>query len=100
MYPLIVKGNTGVYYNADNDVQEYDLPAAASGKQFCFHADTFAQAITIDPDDGDTITLAGVTDSAGDSIYSSGAAGEFICLQGLSASRWIVWGYGGTWAAN
>ncbi|KKM91885.1 hypothetical protein LCGC14_1223980 [marine sediment metagenome] len=97
---VTVSGNTGVYYNADNDVQEYDLPAAANGKTFCFNSDTFAQVITIDPDDSDTITLVGVTDSVGDAIVSSGAVGESICLHGLSDSRWVAWGPVGTWAAE
>lgn len=90
--------NQGIFYNGDNDAIEFDLPAAASLKSFCFHAGGFAQVITISPDAADTITLNGMTASAGEGIVSSGVGSEFICLHGRDDSAWVSWGVNGTWA--
>ncbi len=95
---ITVAGASGVYYNNDNDVIEFDLPAAATGKQFCFNAFTYAQVITIDPDGTDTITLDGTTAAGGEAIVSSGAAGESVCVQGKADAIWVAFGPVGTWA--
>lgn len=94
---VTVSGNNGIYYNSDDDVIEFDLPAAAAGKQFCFHGYSYARAITIDPDDSDQILLDGALETAGEAIDSTGAANDFICLHGKSAGVWVAWGSNGTW---
>jgi len=76
----------------------YVLPGAAPGLNCCFYA-IDANVITIDPADGtDTIYLEGVTVGAGDTIESSGAIGEFICLYASDATIWRTLGMSGTWA--
>ena len=72
------------------------LPGAATGMNFCVYSTT-AAAIVINPDDGDTIVLNGTALSAGDSITSASAAGDFICLLAKDANTWYTLGRSGTW---
>jgi len=74
----------------------WDLPAAAAGMSFVLYS-TGANAIIINPDDGDTITYAGVKDTAGHQIASPSGAGDFIAMIALDATDWIVFGHSGTW---
>ena len=84
--------------NNEADANLYTLPGAAAGLCVCFY-DLAGGVITVDPEDGtDTIYLDGATVGAGDTIESSGAVGEFICLIAVDDTRWITWGKSGTWA--
>jgi hypothetical protein len=94
---VAVSGMHGYYLNNDNDAIEFDLPAAVVNMRFCFR-NLYAQAITIDPDASDTIMLGATTASAGEAIVSTGAATEYICLVGTSASTWVSMESIGTWA--
>lgn len=95
--PITVAGSSAVYINNDDDGIEFDLPAAASGKSFCFR-NRYAQVITIDPDDSDYIILEDTAASQGEAIVSTGAADEFMCVFGIDDSYWMSMGYVGTWA--
>jgi hypothetical protein len=90
----------GIFYNGTNSAKEFDLPAAASGKLYCFKSGIYAQVLTISPDASDAIVLGGTAASAGEAIVSSGAAGESICVHGQSDSTWQTWGASGTWAES
>lgn len=92
-----VTGMSGYYFNGDDDAVEFDLPPAATGKQFCFDAYLYARVVTIDPDGNDIIVLGGVAESAGEAIVSSGAVDESICLIGLSDAIWVAKAGVGTW---
>jgi hypothetical protein len=72
------------------------LPGAVAGMNFCVYS-TGANAIIINPDDADVIVLNGAALSAGDSITSASAAGDFICLVALDATNWYTLGRSGTW---
>lgn len=74
----------------------WNLPAAAAGMSLCVYSTT-AAAVVINPDDGDTIVLNGTALSAGDSITSASAAGDFITLVALDANTWYTLGRSGTW---
>jgi hypothetical protein len=74
----------------------WNLPAAAAGMSFCLYS-TGANAIIINPDDGDTITYDGTKDTAGHQIASPSAAGDFISMVALDATDWYVLGHSGTW---
>jgi len=83
--------------NNDADAIDYTLPGAAAGLVVIFY-DIAGGVMTIDPVDGtDTIYLNGVSVGAGDAIDSPGAAGDFICLMAIDATRWVTVGQSGTW---
>ncbi len=77
------------------------LPAVASaGYSVCVQA-VAAVAVDVDPDSTDGIRLNGsARDTNGDAIYSSGTAGDQICLVSDSADGWTTTGRSGTWAAR
>jgi hypothetical protein len=72
------------------------LPAAAAGMNFCVYS-TGANAIVINPDNSDIITLNGTALSAGDSITSASGAGDFICLVAADTTNWYTLGRSGAW---
>ena len=87
-----------LYLNGDNDAIDYTLPPAAANLVCCFGAATYAQVVTVDPDDGvDYIIIEGVANSAGNAIDSTGVIGEYICLVALDGTRWLSLGFSGTW---
>lgn len=77
------------------------LPSvAAAGYSVCVQA-TAAVEVDVDPNSADGIILNGsARDTNGDAIYSSGTAGDQICLVSDSASGWTTTGRSGTWAAR
>lgn len=73
------------------------------GASICVMNRDANETTTVNPNDNDTITLAGVTDTAGDAIISTGNATSiniYVCLFADSASNWTVMGYSGTWTAQ
>lgn len=72
------------------------LPDALTGMSFCVYSTT-ADAIVLNPDDSDDITLNGTLLDNGDSITSASAAGDFICLVAQSDTHWFTLGRSGTW---
>jgi len=80
----------------------FQLPADPSGRRYCFGNNDYATKISIVPDGTDTIRHAGdVTDSEGDNgLVSTGDESEFICLLGLSSSKWRTISYLGTWTID
>lgn len=95
---VTVSGMSRVYINGDDDVITFNLPAVPTNKVFCFGNNSFTNAITVNPDDSDYITLDGITASQGEAVVSSGNKKDWICVIGLDASNWKVTGFAGTWA--
>jgi len=87
---------SGFYVNDDDDAIEYDLPPDPTGWNVCFR-NRYVQAITIDPDDSDFITMTDTAAAAGEAVVSAGAADEYMCLVGLDVSNWIGMEIVGTW---
>jgi hypothetical protein len=85
-----------IYVNSGANT--YILPEVAAGMSICFYNRTAATMI-IDVDGSDEIVLDGADLTAGYTIENtSAAAGDFVCLHGLDAVHWLVWGSSGTWA--
>ena len=95
---VTVLGMSGYYVNADDDVIEFDLPADPTNKGYCFANTLYAKAITVDPDNADYIIMDGVAGAAGESVVSTGAADEQLCVIGIDSSYWKVTSKVGTWA--
>ena len=74
----------------------WNLPGAAAGMHIIIYL-TGAHAVIVNPDDGDTITYAGVKDTAGHQIASPSIAGAFISLVAYDATDWHILGSSGTW---
>ena len=85
------------YVNSDDDVIEYDLPNVVVGMTVGIW-NQYAQVISIVPQAGENIILAGVAAANAETIVSTGAAGEYIFLIGRDATTWIATGTVGTWA--
>lgn len=96
--PITVSGTTGVYFNGDDDVIEFDLPADPTNKAYCFGNNAYANALTVDPDASDYITRDGVTAAQGEAYVSSGDKKDWLCVVGVDTSNWRVTGEIGTWA--
>lgn len=76
------------------------LPAAVPGLEYRFRVGA-AQALNIDPDGTETISLpsTGVAGAAGKQLIAD-AAGETVHLVCVKAGTWSVFGYTGTWTAE
>lgn len=72
------------------------LPPAAAGMSTCVLS-VSAAAVIIDVDASDVVYLNGTALSAGDSITSASAAGDFICLVSSGTVNWYTLGRSGTW---
>lgn len=95
---ITVAGKSRVYFNGDDDVIAFNLPADPSNCAFCFGNTEYGRAITVNPDDADYIVLDGTKAAAGEAIVSSGDAKDWVCLVGISSGLWRVTGNIGTWA--
>lgn len=76
----------------------WNLPAIATGMNFCIYSTT-AAAVVLNPDDADRIILNGSAQADGATITSASAAGDFICLMVDSAAGWVTLGRSGTWTS-
>lgn len=96
--PVTVTGSARAYFNNHASVVQYNLPADASGKAFCFRS-MVDYTITVAPNGADYI-IVGDDNSAsvGEAWKSSGAKGEFLCLVGMTDTYWVSFGYSGSWA--
>lgn len=76
------------------------LPPAVPGLKYRFRVGA-AQALRIDPDGTETISLpsTGVPGAAGKYLVAD-AAGESVELECVVAGTWTVFGYTGTWTAE
>ena len=95
---VTVSGTTGIYFNGDDDVIEFDLPADPTNKAYCFGNNAYANALTVDPDASDYITRDGVTAAQGEALVSTGNKKDWLCVVGVDTSNWRVTGEIGTWA--
>ena len=85
-----------IHINNDNDVIDFKLPDAEAGLVVMFY-DHLVGVITVDPQDGDKIWLDGTDLTAGVSIDSPGALGDFIVLMAIDGVSWVTLGRSGTW---
>ncbi len=78
----------------------FAMPAAVPGLKYRFRVGA-AQALRIDPDGTETISLpsTGVPGAAG-KYLTADAAGESVDLECVVAGTWTVFGYTGTWTAE
>ncbi len=85
-------------WNTIAGAQTVTLPAVAAGMSTCI-ATTAAAEITLELDNSDTFVLAGVTMTAGEAIINTTAeaAGDYICVIGITDVIWRVAGKQGTW---
>ncbi len=76
------------------------LPPAVPGLNFKFRVGA-AQALRIDPDGTETISLpsSGVPQAAGKYITAD-ADGETVAIECTKAGQWSVFGFTGTWTAE
>lgn len=85
----------------------YNLPTAASGKQFCFSngnngtsADTGILTIATSAA-GQFITFTDGTQSAsGGNVTSGGAAADAACVVGIDSTHWMLYTQRGTWTKH
>jgi len=91
-----VQCRNGYHYNNDAGVIDFDLPTAEAGLTVLIGANATG-VITIDAAAGDIIVLDGTALDAADAIDSPGARGDFIVLQALDATTWMMLGRSGTW---
>jgi len=95
---VTVSGVAVIYFNGDDDVIEFDLPADPVNKAFCFGNNAYANALTVDPDASDYITRDGTTAAQGEALVSTGNKKDWLCVVGVDASNWRTTGEIGTWA--
>ena len=97
--------NSMIYVNNHASAIDYNLPAepesaAGVSKIFCFK-NRVAQVISIVSAAGDEFEWEGTDTSGGaQTAASTGAVGEFVCLQGIDdggTDFWLSWGVNGTW---
>ena len=102
--PFALTAQSQTQWNNTSGAYVWDLPATASGIQVCIgNYKTVAHAISLVPPSGSTIYYKGVagTTSSSTGIVSGGAAGDFICAEGVDSTTWEVIGAGqGTWTNN
>lgn len=96
--PITVTGFSGVYVNVDDDVKTFNLGDVEAGRYFCFR-NRYNRALTITPSAGDIIWLSGSALTAGQSIVSTGAANELMCILGIDNDYWMTMEQIGTWSA-
>lgn len=82
--------------NKLNGAETTTLPAAVAGMNVLLYSDD-ATVKTIDPNGTDHIWLNGVDLTAGVTMQSPGAVGDFIVLVAFAANNWYSIGQSGTW---
>ena len=77
------------------------LPPASVGMTYSISTGV-KEYITVDCDTTDVIqySISGVGLNAGDSLKSSGNAGDAIQVYCPTAGKWIIWGIMGSWTDN
>jgi hypothetical protein len=95
--PFALTAQSQTQWNNTSGAYVWDLPTAASGIQICIgNYKTVAHAISLVPPSGSTIYYKGVagTTSSSTGLVSGGAAGDFICVEGVDSTTWIAIGAG------
>jgi hypothetical protein len=102
--PFSLTAQSQTQWNNTSGAYVWDLPATASGIQICIgNYKTRAGAISLVPPSGSTIYYKGVagTTSSSTGLVSGGAAGDFICVEGVDSTTWEAIGAGqGTFTNN
>jgi hypothetical protein len=98
---------SGYYWNkvGATSAAAFNLPAIAVGQQYCFgNWGTYHGAVTvaINTQSGVSIYYKGIAGTASTgTLVSGGAAGDFICMEAVSATEYMCTGDGkGTWTNN
>jgi hypothetical protein len=87
------------YYYDNSSAVALTLPPVAAGMNACFYDLDGTADITIDLDGSDAFVLDGAAQTAGQTITSPGAAGDYICIEGLDDTYWVTKGRSGTWTS-
>ena len=85
--------------NKLNGAETTTLPAAVAGMNVLLYSDD-ATVKTIDPNGNDHIWLNGVDLTAGVSINSPGAVGDYIVLVAFADNNWYSVGQSGVWVVT
>ena len=102
--PFTMTGQSETQWNNTASAYVWDLPVPVSGIQKCVgNYRLRTGAISLVPSSGSTIYYKGVAGTTGSStgIVSSGAAGDFICVEAVDSTTWEAIGAGqGSWTNN
>jgi hypothetical protein len=98
-------GSSSYFLNiGDNAAHSiFTLPVAATGLQYCFRNYVgITQVLTVQTDAAGTqgIDLDGTATADNGFIHSGGAAGDAVCVVGISATEWIAYPSKGTWTRD
>jgi hypothetical protein len=101
--PYSMAGLTGFYWNNSGAAYTFQLDAPVAGKQYCFgNYSGETHAITVKSTTNVYIVYKGAngTVTTG-TLVSVGAAGDFVCMEGVDTTHYMVTGAGyGTWTNN
>ena len=102
--PFTLLGITGYYWNNSGAAYTFQLDVPVAGKQYCFGNYTGeTHAITVKSTGSVYIVYKGANGGSGTSgtLVSGGAAGDFVCMEGVDSTHYMVTGAGyGTWTNN
>ena len=98
--PVTVSGTSGYFLNNTGTACEFDLPATATGKQFCFRNIAGATgALTVKIHSGQFIDMNGTNGTVG-TLVSSGVLGDSACVVGQDSTHWLALPQRGVWTNN
>lgn len=92
----------GLSMSANSGCSKHILPTAAPGLEFTFTAGAkcFMTVDTTDTNDLIEYSISGTNLDAGDSIKSTGQAGDTVTLFSTVANKWSITAMKGTWTDN
>jgi len=97
--PINPESNVNIFSNRGAMAQvTFKLPPAEVGMGPIHFFVQAAQVLAIDPDGTETVSLAGVAQSAGSYIWAD-AVGEMCSLVCLEKGKWVDIAQRGTWGA-
>jgi hypothetical protein len=101
--PYTLLGLTGYYWNDASGAYTFQLDSPVAGKQYCFgNYSGQTGVITVKSTTSVYIVYKGAngTVTTG-TLVSGGAAGDFVCMEGVDTTHYMVTGVGyGTWTNN
>ena len=101
--PYSLAGLTGYYWNDSGSTYTFQLDAPVAGKQYCFgNYSGQTGAITVKSTTSVYIVYKGTNGTVtSGTLVSGGAAGDFVCMEGVDATHYMATGAGyGTWTNN
>lgn len=110
--PVSVSASLGAEFHYNENATAatavtYNLPTAASGKQFCFSnanngsaADSGVLTIATSASGQVIIFSDGTLSATGGNVTSGGAAGDAACVAGVDGTHWMFYAQRGTWTKH